>query len=469
MRRCSSTSARSSGPSCASTASTGAIPGPLGHRATVHAIVRGTSPEGELRQLEQWATLHVRFFDPFWEITAEEVTARTLVTLDEAAFRVADGFGGDRAAFTPTRPLPRSASSAPAEENPVRQASGVAVGDADGDGCEDLVLAGSPDLLFYRGRCDGTFEDATRAAGLPSPYPAAAGGVRLLRLRQRRLADLFVAAVAGGDRLFRNEGEGRFVDVSGAKRASSRDAGAACPSSADYDRDGFLDLYISRMGDHERTSPTPTLRRPQRRSGNAAAQPRRRPLRRRLQAGGRRQPGLGHGGRLGRLRRRRLARPLRRQRVRQQPPAIETSATGPSATRRRRPAWRTEAPQWAPPGATSTATATWTSSSRACTPTRGGRSSIPTSRSPSLVLPPPRASSPTRCRRRRMSSRISCPGAARCCATRATGPSPTSATARACATANGAGPADFFDYDNDGDLDLYAVNGFITGPIEDDV
>ena len=27
----------------------------------------------------------------------------------------------------------------------------------------------------------------------------------------------------------------------------------------------------------------------------------------------------------------------------------------------------------------------------------------------------------------------------------------------------------FFDYDNDGDLDLHAVNGFVTGPREDDL
>ena len=29
--------------------------------------------------------------------------------------------------------------------------------------------------------------------------------------------------------------------------------------------------------------------------------------------------------------------------------------------------------------------------------------------------------------------------------------------------------AEFLDYDNDGHLDLYAVNGFITGPLDDDV
>ena len=29
--------------------------------------------------------------------------------------------------------------------------------------------------------------------------------------------------------------------------------------------------------------------------------------------------------------------------------------------------------------------------------------------------------------------------------------------------------AEFLDYDNDGHMDLYAVNGFITGPLDDDV
>lgn len=28
--------------------------------------------------------------------------------------------------------------------------------------------------------------------------------------------------------------------------------------------------------------------------------------------------------------------------------------------------------------------------------------------------------------------------------------------------------ADFLDYDNDGHLDIYAVNGFVTGPVEED-
>ena len=230
-------------------------PGPLGYRATVHLIVRGTGPEGDLRQLEQFATLRVRFFDPFWEITEEKVTGRTLVSREEPRFTWTSDVAGIRSVHS-NKESPPFRLFGTSEENPVRQASGVAVGDANGDGCEDLILAGSPDLIFYRSRCDGTFEDATAAVGLPQPYPAAAGGVVFFDYDNDGWSDLFVAAVSGGDRLFRNDGSGRFVDVT---QRAGVPAGrwGSMPVVADYDRDGFLDIYVSRMGDHENTSPRP--------------------------------------------------------------------------------------------------------------------------------------------------------------------------------------------------------------------
>lgn len=230
-------------------------PGPLGHRATVHTVVRGISPDGQRRQLEQWATLYVRFFDPFWEITAEEVTGRTLVTEGTPRFESV----GDQALIDSVH---ANEASPPfrlfgnQRENPVREASGVAVGDADGDGCEDLVLAGSPDLVFYRSRCDGTFEDATLDVGLQNPYPAAASGVLFFDYDNDGWSDLFVAAVSGGDRLYHNEGKGKFVDVSEAAGIAPGRWGSM-PVAADYDRDGDLDLYVARMGDHERSAPQP--------------------------------------------------------------------------------------------------------------------------------------------------------------------------------------------------------------------
>jgi hypothetical protein len=230
-------------------------PGALGHRATVRMIVRGSGPQGRRQYLEQDATIHVRFFDPFWEIAAEEVTGRTLVSQDRPRFALA----GEQAGIVEVH---ANEASPPfrlfggGDDNPVRQASGVAVGDADGDGCEDLVLAGSPTLTLYRSRCDGSFEDVTVAAGLPRPYPAAASGVVFFDYDNDGWADLYVSAVSGGDRLYHNEGRGRFADVTA---ASGIPPGRwrSMPAVADYDRDGFLDLYVAGMGDHELTSPRP--------------------------------------------------------------------------------------------------------------------------------------------------------------------------------------------------------------------
>lgn len=230
-------------------------PDPMGYRATVHLLVRGKSPKGELRQLEQHAILRVRFFDPFWEITAEEITARTLVTLASPRFE-------SIAAAAGVEHLHANELSPPfllfgnLRETPVRQASGVAVGDYDGDGCEDLLLAGSPELLLLRSGCDGTFLQTTGTAGLPVDYPAAASGVVFFDYDNDGRQDLYVAAVWGGDRLYHNEGDGRFTDVSAAAGIPPGRWGSM-PAIADFDLDGYLDIYIARMGDHEKRVPRP--------------------------------------------------------------------------------------------------------------------------------------------------------------------------------------------------------------------
>ena len=121
---------------------------------------------------------------------------------------------------------------------------GVSVGDADGDGLEDLYVAqpaGLPNRLF-RARGDSTFEDVTERAGLAVLDDTA----------QSLFADVdndgdqdLVLATGTRPMLFANDGTGRFAPVADAFRFAQPLQGVLTSiAMADYDRDGFLDLYL---------------------------------------------------------------------------------------------------------------------------------------------------------------------------------------------------------------------------------
>jgi hypothetical protein len=222
-----------------------------GWPAEVRLIVRGRCRDGTLCQVDQRARLGVRQTDGQWRITREEIVAREMVARRSPRYEdVTRAAGIDSVhtnALSPVFLLVQDKMGS----------SGSAVADVDGDGCEDLFLAGHPDAVLYRNDCDGTFTDVTAAAGLPHPYPAAATGVVFLDYDNDGWPDLYVAAAAGGDRLFRNTGGGRFTDVTAAAGIPPGRWGSM-PLAADYDRDGDLDLYIARMGDHEKRPPRPS-------------------------------------------------------------------------------------------------------------------------------------------------------------------------------------------------------------------
>ena len=227
-----------------------------GYPADVRLIVRGTCSDGARCQLDQRMALRVRAEGSRWTITAEDVMARELVARTDPRFVLATEAAGIVNVHA-SGPSPAFQLLGGPGQSPVQASGGSAIADVDGDGCEDVFLAGSPDAALYHNNCDGTFTDVTAASGLPRPYPAAATGVVFFDYDNDGDPDLFVAAVVGGDRLFRNDGHGHFTDVtSAAGIPASRWTSMA--TVADYDRDGFLDLYLVRMGDQEHTVPEPS-------------------------------------------------------------------------------------------------------------------------------------------------------------------------------------------------------------------
>ncbi|MGD0940524.1 MAG: CRTAC1 family protein [Terracidiphilus sp.] len=142
---------------------------------------------------------------------------------------------------------------------------GLGVIDFDGDGWPDLFCtngAALPGLTksgpeywnrLYRNNHDGTFSDVTAKAGLQGEGYCM--GVAVGDYNNDGYEDLFVAGVHG-NYLYRNNGNGTFTDV-------TREAGLKGPGSAgkpvwsvaacwiDYDNDGYLDLFISNYCDWE--------------------------------------------------------------------------------------------------------------------------------------------------------------------------------------------------------------------------
>ena len=147
---------------------------------------------------------------------------------------------------------------------------GVATGDYDNDGDLDLFVTSFGPETLYRNNGDGTFTDVTKESGVSDPLWSTSAA--FLDYDRDGDLDLFVAnyldfTIAGNkvchdpvgardycsprayrpvpDRLYRNEGKGRFVDVTESAGIAKADGNGLGVSVGDYNGDGWLDLYVA--------------------------------------------------------------------------------------------------------------------------------------------------------------------------------------------------------------------------------
>jgi tetratricopeptide (TPR) repeat protein/peroxiredoxin len=122
--------------------------------------------------------------------------------------------------------------------------NGVSIGDIDGDGSDDLYVCqpgGLPNRL-YRNRGDGTFEDVTDASGVGVIENTACA--LFVDIDNDGQQDLIVVR-AIGPMLFLNQGDATFRQKPDAFKFANPPQGTFTgAAAADYDRDGWLDIYF---------------------------------------------------------------------------------------------------------------------------------------------------------------------------------------------------------------------------------
>ena len=133
--------------------------------------------------------------------------------------------------------------------------AGCAFLDYDQDGWQDILLVNGADwpghprgtksepstLKLYRNNHNGTFSDVTHGAGLDLEMYGM--GVAVGDYDNDGYPDILVTCV-GQNRLFKNTGKGKFIDVTKSSGLGGRQALSTSAVWFDFDRDGLLDLFV---------------------------------------------------------------------------------------------------------------------------------------------------------------------------------------------------------------------------------
>ena len=135
---------------------------------------------------------------------------------------------------------------------PETMGAGCAFIDYDNDGWQDILLVNGKDwaghptgkrqtMALYRNNQNGMFTDVTQKAGLTVPLYGM--GIAVADYDNDGDDDFYISCL-DADHLFQNQGDGTFVDVTEQAGIHNPGFGTSC-AWFDYDKDGALDLYVA--------------------------------------------------------------------------------------------------------------------------------------------------------------------------------------------------------------------------------
>jgi hypothetical protein len=198
-----------------------------------------------------------------WRWQSRDETYRPGEEIDGITAELARGLPADhpRVTFTDVTSQARIAfrhfNGSRTSQLPEDMGSGAAWGDYDADGNIDLLVvnAGGPLTMsddarqksparttLYRNNGDGTFADVTDRAGVG--LRAMGQGAAWADYDNDGRLDVVITTY-GTNVLYRNNGDGTFADVSERSRLRAHTGFWTGASWGDYDRDGWLDLYVT--------------------------------------------------------------------------------------------------------------------------------------------------------------------------------------------------------------------------------
>jgi hypothetical protein len=174
----------------------------------------------------------------FLSSPAQEAVERFVDVADQVGIKFEHAFDQDK------RYIPESMSG------------GIAMLDYNNDGCMDVFFTNAPTIskndpqtapnALYRNNCDGTFTDVTEKSGLK--YTGWAMGVAVGDYDGDGFQDLYVTCLGSNHLFHNNGGDGSFSDVT-AKAGVDDKRWSMGAVFFDYDKDGWLDLFVANYVD----------------------------------------------------------------------------------------------------------------------------------------------------------------------------------------------------------------------------